>query len=186
MCGEGFSKRWLREAGQCLLFSLVKYLTKRREKCEETNKIGDTLFKNSNIRLQERTVGGKVRKESKQHVEIDVWRWRSIKTVVGLSEKKKNKVKIMQLLQKCTLNKVKEMFPTFMQRGVYDDPALQNRSKCSPHYVCSAAAAVPEARCSVPDHSQHPDECSKLPIARHLHHPSLSDESVPAATNGGS
>lgn len=78
------------------------------------------------------------------------------------------------------------MIPTFMQRGVYDDPAEQNRSKCSPHYVCPAAAAVSEARRSVPDDSQHPDERSKLPLARHLHHPSLSDEGVPAATNGES
>lgn len=115
-----------------------------------------------------------------------MWRWFSIKTNSRQVEaiKKDIKVKIMQLLQKSTLNKVKELFRTFIQRGVCDDPALQSRSKCSPHYVCSAAAAVPEAGCPVPDHSQHPDECSKLPIARHLHHPSLSDESVPAATNG--
>lgn len=127
-----------------------------------------------------------MRKESQEHVwrEREMWRWRSIKTVVGWSEKKSNIVKIMQLLQEWTLKKVKETSPMFLQRGLYDDPALQNRSKCSPHYVCSAAAAVPEARRSVPDHSQHADECSKLPIARHLHHPSLSDESVPAATNG--
>lgn len=78
------------------------------------------------------------------------------------------------------------MIPTFMQRGLYDDPAEQTRSKCSPHYVCPAAAAVSETRRSVPDNSQHPDERSKLPIARHLHHPSLSDESMPAAANGES
>lgn len=47
-----------------------------------------------------------------------------------------------------------------------------------------AAAAVPEARRSVADHGQHPDERSELPIARHLHHPPLSDESVPAAATG--
>lgn len=108
-----------------------------------------------------------------------------------LSEKKIQSVKIRNpvlgsvwCLQRCTLNKVKEMISTFMQRGVYDDPAEQNRSKCSPHYVCPAAAAVSETRRSVPDNSQHPDERSKLPLARHLHHPSLSDEGVPAATNG--
>ena len=50
--------------------------------------------------------------------------------------------------------------------------------------VCASAAAVSEARRSVPHHSQHPDERPKLPLARHFHHPPVSDESLPAASNG--
>lgn len=48
----------------------------------------------------------------------------------------------------------------------------------------AAAAAVPEARRFVPHHSQHPDERHQLPLPCHLHHPPLSDESVPAGSNG--
>lgn len=122
---------------------------------------------------------------------MDVWGWGAHKQVEWKENPVDKNKKYPVLgsvwrLQRCTLNKVKEMFSTFMQRGVYDDPAEQNRSKCSPHYVYPAAAAVSETRRSVPDNSQHPDERSKLPLARHLHHPSLSDESVPAATNGES
>jgi len=50
--------------------------------------------------------------------------------------------------------------------------------------VCAAAAAVFEAGRSVPHHSQHADECPKLTLARHLHHPPLSNESLPTAANG--
>lgn len=50
--------------------------------------------------------------------------------------------------------------------------------------VCPSAAAVSEARRSVPHNSQHPDERPKLPLARHFHHPPVSDESLPAASNG--
>lgn len=95
VCGEGYSERRLREAGQCLLFSPVKYLTKGREKCEETNKVGAAFFFNSNIRLQEEESGREDEKRVKTaHVEIDVWRWYRIK-ILGLSEKTNNKVKIM-------------------------------------------------------------------------------------------
>lgn len=50
--------------------------------------------------------------------------------------------------------------------------------------LCTAAAAVSEARRSIPHHCQHPDERSKLPLTRHLHHPPLSDESLPTVANG--
>lgn len=53
------------------------------------------------------------------------------------------------------------------------------------HSSCvSAAAAMPEVWRSVPHHSQHADECPKLPVTRHLHHPPLSNESLSAAANG--
>lgn len=47
--------------------------------------------------------------------------------------------------------------------------------------MCAAAAAVPETRRSVPHHCQHSDERPELPLARHLHHPPLSDASLSAA-----
>ena len=53
---------------------------------------------------------------------------------------------------------------------------------CVCTYVCAPDAAVSEARCSVQDHGQHPDERPELALPCHLHHPPLSDEGLPDST----
>ena len=50
--------------------------------------------------------------------------------------------------------------------------------------LCAADAAMPEAGGSLAHHGQHADERPELPLTRHLHHPPLPDEGLPAGPPG--
>lgn len=74
------------------------------------------------------------------------------------------------------INSQEEVSISYM--GILKARALQHVGPESSLLCLSPADPVPEAGCPVTHHSQHPDECTELPIPCHLHHPSVPDARV--------